>query len=147
MHGCDCQKYLSEDKEATYACDFFLCHPTSQEQSPEVHQTMCVISLHKPAGMVSLMGCRNVKFFPAPNDIFAQNELELYQIDKITRLYGIPKVLRHREILEHKTPDKSMYHFCLQEESQPAQLLQEEEGLKDGGPVCWRPWLAGVKSI
>jgi hypothetical protein len=27
--------------QAREACDFFFCHPTSQEQSPDVHQNVC----------------------------------------------------------------------------------------------------------
>jgi hypothetical protein len=61
---------------------------------------MCVIAPYNPAGMVSLMWCQIVKFSPGPNDMSAQSELELLQIDRLARSYGIQKLLRGREILE-----------------------------------------------
>ena len=61
---------------------------------------MCVISPHNSVGMVSPMWCQIVKLSPAPNDMFAQSEIELFQIDRFARLYGIQKLLRRREILE-----------------------------------------------
>ena len=46
------------------------------------------------------MWCQIIKFSPAPDDTFAQSELELFQIDRFARSYGIQKLLRCREILE-----------------------------------------------
>ena len=46
------------------------------------------------------MWCQIVKLSPAPNDTFAQSELELFQIDRYARSYAIQNLLRCREILE-----------------------------------------------
>jgi hypothetical protein len=43
------------------------------------------------------MWCEIVKLSSDPDDTFAQSELELFWVD---RLYGIPKLLRRREIKE-----------------------------------------------
>jgi hypothetical protein len=43
------------------------------------------------------MWCQVVKFSP---DMFAQSELDLFQIDLLARLYGIQTVLRRNKILE-----------------------------------------------
>jgi len=61
---------------------------------------MCVISPHNSAGMVIIMWCRIVKLSPAPDDTYMQIELELFQIDRFARSYGIQKLLRRREILD-----------------------------------------------
>ena len=49
---------------------------------------------------------------PAPNDMFAQSELELFKMDRLARSYGIQKILRRREILE-----------CVQNLISPVSLL------------------------
>jgi len=36
-----------------------------------------------------MMWCQTVKLSPAPDDMFAQGELELFQMDKLARSYGI----------------------------------------------------------
>ena len=68
--------------------------------NPQRYTKMCVISPHISAGMAIIMWCQVVKLSPAPNDTFAQSELELFQIDRLARSYGIQKLLRRREILE-----------------------------------------------
>ena len=62
--------------------------------------------------MVIIMWCQIIKFSPAPDDMFAQSELELFQIDRLTRSYGVQKLLRCREILE-----------CVQNLVSPVSLL------------------------
>ena len=69
--------------------------------NPQRYTKMCVISPHNnSAGMMIIMWCQIFKFSPAPGDMFAQVELKLFQIDRLTRSYGIQKLLRRREILE-----------------------------------------------
>ena len=46
------------------------------------------------------MWCQIVKLSPAPDDTFAQRKLELFQIDRFARSYGIQKLLRCKEILK-----------------------------------------------
>jgi hypothetical protein len=49
------------------------------------------------------MRCQIVKFSPAPNKMSVQSrELKLFQIDRLTRLYGTQTLLRRRKILENK---------------------------------------------
>ena len=57
------------------------------------------------------------QFSPAPNDMFVQNELKLFHIDRLTRLYAIQKLSRRRKILERI--QDLISHFCLQEDGQP----------------------------
>jgi hypothetical protein len=68
--------------------------------NPQRYTKMCVISPHNSAGMVIIMWCQNVKISPAPDDMFAQSELKLFQVDRLARSYGIQKLLRRREFLE-----------------------------------------------
>jgi len=64
-------------------------------------------------------------------DVVAQSELKLFHIDRLARSYGIQKLLRRRDFLE-RLQNLIMYHFCLQEECQPAQLFKER--------IVWREW-------
>jgi len=68
--------------------------------NPQRYTKMCVISPHNSAGMVIIMWCQVVKLSPAPNDTFAQRELEYSNCFKLIDSYGIHKLLRRREILE-----------------------------------------------
>jgi len=52
---------------------------------------MCVISPQYSPGMVSLMW----RFSPSPEDMFAQSELELFQIDSLAR-----QIVWHPKIAE-----------------------------------------------
>ena len=47
------------------------------------------ISPHNSAGIMSLMSCWIFELSPAPNEMFAQSEFKLFQIDRLTRSYGI----------------------------------------------------------
>jgi len=67
---------------------------------PQRYTKMCVISSHNSAGMVIIMWCQIIKFSPAPDDMFTQRELKLFQIDRLARSYGVQKLLRRREIME-----------------------------------------------
>ena len=79
---------------------------------PKDNTKMCVISPHNSAGMVIIRWCHIVKLFPAPDDTFAQSELEPFQMDRLARSYGIQKLLRCRIIYGVRAePDKSMYRF------------------------------------
>jgi hypothetical protein len=57
--------------------------------NPKRYTKMCVISPHNSVGMVIIMWCQIIKFSPAPNDMFVQSELNLLQIDRLARLYGV----------------------------------------------------------
>jgi len=67
---------------------------------PQRYTKMCVICPHNSAGMVIIMWCHIIKFSPAPDDMLAQSELKLFQIDGLARSYGVQKLLRRREIME-----------------------------------------------
>ena len=60
---------------------------------------MCVICPHKSAGMVSLCGVKSSSSLQPPM-ICSHSELELFQIDRLARLYGIQKLLRRRKLLD-----------------------------------------------
>ena len=61
---------------------------------PQRYTKMCVLSHHNSAEMVIIMWCQIIKFSPAPNNTFAQSELELFYIHRLSRSYGIKKLLR-----------------------------------------------------
>ena len=60
---------------------------------------MCVISPRYSAGMVRIMRCHIVKLSIAPDDMFAQGELKLFQMDRLALLYNVQELLRQKEIL------------------------------------------------
>ena len=80
--------------------------------NPQRYTKVFVISPHNSAGMVIIMWCQIVMLSPAPNDMSAQGELELFS-DGWTR-----EIVWHSKIAETQgnhgvraEPDKSMYHF------------------------------------
>jgi len=77
---------------------FFVIPPA--RSNLQRYTIMCVISPHNSAGMMIILWCQIIKFSPAPNDMFAQSELKLFQINRLARSYGIQKLLRRRKILE-----------------------------------------------
>ena len=90
---------------------------------------MCVASPHNSAGMVIIMWYQIIKFSPATNDTFAQRELKLFQIDKLTRSCHVwhPKIAETQGNLgAHIESDKSTYRNSVcKQEGQLARLFQD----------------------
>jgi len=52
---------------------------------PQRYTRMCVISPHSSAAMMRLMWCQFVRLSPAPNDMFAQFELQKKEKEETTQ--------------------------------------------------------------
>jgi len=136
LHGWDCWKYLIEGREATQACDFFLCQPTTTRSNPQRYTKMCVISSHNSAGILSLLWCRIIKLSPAPNDMFTYKELELHWT--LSRLIDgmASKNCWDREILQHLISPCTT-SVCKRKVS-PHNFLKER--------IVWRKWTVLLES-